>query len=673
MSVAQTLAELVGRHGLLVAEWLPDGTLRSVNGAYAALLNLHPDRLKGASFLEAFPAESRAAILGPGQELSPAAPTRRVVRRFEAVGGTTTWHEWIDHGIFGSRGALEGLVSVGMSVEGGGGSGGDLRHRRMQHVMKMISSPPEREEDLILLALEGMVEITGSTGGYLHTFDPDTQQVRLTAWSQGVVEVCRVTPGVHYPLADAGIWADAIRTGAPVVHNDYQGAVDRRGLPEGHFHLTRHLAVPVLDNGHPAAVAGVGNKVAPYDEDDVRQLTLYLETAWQLLKRREVQARLSHAERVQAVGRLAGGIAHDFNNVLTVIALNVRLLEDETGEPLSAEQRLLVEEIRIAAANGADTVRQLMGLSRREAALTMIPFDLAGLLQDFGALLVRLLPATIEVEIDGPSEGLVVVGDGGGIQQALMNLTNNACDAMNREGKLSLRLRAREGCRGHAPAAVLEVADTGSGMAPEVLRRATEPFFTTKAVGEGTGLGLAMVAGVIERHGGTLDFESTEGQGTRVVLTLPTVRGAQPPPAAGVTESRPPGSVYPGVTTILVVDDELGIRRAAARVLQRDGFVVLLADSATTAMRLVGEDGIRPDLVLTDLIMPGPSGAELAGWLLGQFPGIPIVIMSGHSRGEYGAVTEELGDQVHYLAKPWVTADLRHVIDDLLRKRRRRA
>jgi two-component system, cell cycle sensor histidine kinase and response regulator CckA len=332
-------------------------------------------------------------------------------------------------------------------------------------------------------------------------------------------------------------------------------------------------------------------------------------------ERVELERRLQEAKRMESIGRLAGGVAHDFNNLLTVILSYTSQLGSHAGRDEDLAEA--VKEIRQAAEDGAALTRQLLTFSRRDA-VTPRALDLNDAIRARAAALQRALGDDVALELELADGDCVVELDRGQLEQILMNLTLNARDALPQGGTVTLTT-ARRGDRVR-----LFVADTGEGMSPEVRARAFEPFFTTKPRGQGTGLGLASVHGIVTRAGGDIEIRPRRGGGTVVSLDLPhSEQAPEPlaPAAADVPDARPRG-------TILVVEDQAAIRALVHRSLVRAGYDVRTARDGDAALAAAAADA--PDLLLTDVVMPGLSGAELAQRMRARLPELRVVYMSGH-------------------------------------------
>jgi two-component system cell cycle sensor histidine kinase/response regulator CckA len=347
----------------------------------------------------------------------------------------------------------------------------------------------------------------------------------------------------------------------------------------------------------------------------------------------ENEARLLQMSKMEAVGRLAGGVAHDFNNLLTAILGYTNLVLDELGP--AHPSRPDVEQIQHAAESAASLTRQLLAFSRRQVLQPEI-LDLNLVVSNIESLLRRLIGEQIHFVTDlAPSVGRINA-DQGQLEQVLMNLAINARDAMARGGQLSIATRdvtvtteiARQH-RGLLPGdyVLLEVGDTGSGMDAHVVAHLFEPFFTTKKRGQGTGLGLATVYGIIKQSGGYIAVDTAVGKGTRFSIYLPPSRLPQPAQAEPRTRPRPAG----GNETILLVEDQPEVRAIARTILSRQGYTVLEADGGVAALEIVKAHDARIDLLLTDVIMPVIGGQELARQVLQTRSGVRVLFASGYT------------------------------------------
>lgn len=375
-------------------------------------------------------------------------------------------------------------------------------------------------------------------------------------------------------------------------------------------------------------------------------------------ERHRLETELAHMRRMESIGRLAGGMAHDFNNMLTPILSYSTMLREEL--PPEDGRREDLGEIVRAAERARDLVRQLLAYSRRQA-FSLRPIDLSELVRSIERMLRRVLREDIAFRLELAPAPVMINGDVGQIEQTLMNLVVNAQDAMPTGGTLTIgtcdhpsglaKPQAPSG-----PLSVLWVEDTGTGMDEETCARVFEPFFTTKAVGRGTGLGLASAYGIVRQHGGQILVESSLGKGTRFDLCFPRFGGQAAGSEAGETGRTP---MHRGTGTILVVEDQDQVRLMMAKVLERLGYKVVTAGSGKEAMRQVDELGRAPDLLISDMVMPGVNGRDLYRHLVGRYPGMPVLFVSGYAPDMDDSVGE-------ILTKPFLPADLAARVGRLL-------
>jgi CheY-like chemotaxis protein len=343
-----------------------------------------------------------------------------------------------------------------------------------------------------------------------------------------------------------------------------------------------------------------------------------------------------HAVKLGAVGQLAGGVAHDFNNLLTVITSYSGLLlaQLEQGDPMRGD----VEQIGGAAKRAATVTRQLLAFSRQQMVRPQL-LTLNEIVTGLESLLRRLVRENIEIVTSLDPELGLVEADPGQMEQVIANLVVNARDAMPEGGTLMIQTanavfdgayisRHRGVTMTPGQYALLVVSDTGTGMTPEVQARVFEPFYTTKAPGEGTGLGLATVYGIVKQSGGFVWLYGEPGRGTTFKVYLPFAKEATEPLARGKDHARDPG----GSETILVVEDDAALRAAACRAIQAFGYHVLAASNGREALEICEQHDGRIHLIVTDVVMPEMSGGDLARQVAEHRPGIKVLLMSGYTR-----------------------------------------
>jgi nitrogen-specific signal transduction histidine kinase/ActR/RegA family two-component response regulator len=397
------------------------------------------------------------------------------------------------------------------------------------------------------------------------------------------------------------------------------------------------------------------NVVHCYIEDTTNRLSL--------------EAQLRQSQKMESVGQLAAGVAHDFNNMLTIIQGHTSAMLARPALPVEVIDP--VQAVYFAAERAAGLTRQLLMFSRKNV-MQPRPLDLRETVGDMSNMLQRLIGETIRLEFQPPAELPLLLGDGGMMEQVVMNLSVNARDAMPRGGTLVVGVEAMridaDYLELHPEARIgnfirLHVTDTGCGMDAATMSRIFEPFFTTKDVGKGTGLGLATVYGIVKQHDGWLEVTSEPGRGTRFDVFFPASNDMAVPVKAEIISNAPvPG----GTETILVVEDEPVLREMARDILEGCGYRIVEAASGRDALNVWNEHAGEIDLLLTDMVMPeGVSGVDLAEQLLLRQPVLKIVFTSGYTANE---VSPEVlaKTSAHFLQKPYSHGELAKIVRECL-------
>jgi two-component system, cell cycle sensor histidine kinase and response regulator CckA len=464
--------------------------------------------------------------------------------------------------------------------------------------------------------------------------------------------------------------SEVMSKGEPVISNLPASDPRSGGVPAGHPAIEAFLGVPIFKGQQAVGLIGVANRPGGYTGQEVR----YLETMSQAtgvlydnyrqsLKRTELEAQqekleaqVRQAQKMEVLGRLAGGVAHDFNNLLMVMGGSSELLERLL--PKDSTARVYLDQIQRTTEKAAAITRQLLAFSRKQV-LEIRAMDLHAALTASEFMLPRLLGSDVELTFRHEASNSWILSDPAQIEQVIMNLAVNSRDAMPEGGRLMVSTRNAQ----HLPEAgdsagnqawvVLEVEDTGTGMDEQTRARIFEPFFTTKPDGKGTGLGLATVYGIVKQIGGHIRVESTPGQGTRFEIYFPVTEARA---AAKANGSPAASDADAGIdATILIADDESALRQALVEVLRSNGYKVLEAETSIEALEMARQHRGPLDILLTDIVMPGLRGPELARRVARAHPEVQIVYMSGYAEGLPEA---QLPENSTFLQKPFRFATL---------------
>lgn len=687
-----------------------------------------------------------------------------------------------------------------------------LNKMRLEAMIELNQMTDADIKQLTDFALEKAIKLTSSEIGYLAFTAEDEKILEIYSWSKETRRQCTIeNPQNIVTVEDVGLWGEAIRQRRPIITNDYQAPNKyKRGQPEGHILIFRHMNIPVFDGERIVAVAGVGNKKAPYEESDVNQLTLLMQGMWQLLQRKqadealrqseeeqkrvqdeinqrkqflelvlnhlpdaivpldperrvvdwnpgarkmfgytpeeaigrsldelvsrdtalnedgwetakllsgkavepfetvrhhkdgtalnviaasspimrddvltgvvvvytdiskqrkmederkEYEMRIQQMQKMEAIGTLAGGIAHDFNNILSGVIgyAELSLAEIPQGTPLQRNLR----QILAGGRRAGDLVRQILTFSRQNER-ELKPLQIGPMLREALKLLRSSLPVTIEISKYISPEVDNVMADPTQIHQIIMNLCTNAAQAMDADGgRLRVQL-VQEILEAHdvatqpgiepGPFARISVEDTGKGIAPEHIGKIFNPYFTTKKTGEGTGLGLAMVHGIVQSYRGFINVDSTSGQGTRFDVFIPTIEETEQ--SLEVTEEI---DLPTGHEHILVVDDEEVLVNVISEMLTFMGYQVTTSNGSNEALAKFTATPADFDLVLTDMTMPELTGIQLSNRLKEIRSDIPIVLCTGYSRQLINRRPEELGLKA-IVMKPIQTGNLARTV-----------
>jgi two-component system, cell cycle sensor histidine kinase and response regulator CckA len=618
--------------GMAIVYLAPDGILSRINRVAAELLGRPPEEVEGLHLHAVFGPEIGEMFMGRLREALESDALRMSEDRLPMKDGwrwfSTHYHRAVD-----GEGRVLGLQIVA----------NDITDRKAAELA--MAESEQRFRTLVDLAPDGI---------FVH--------------SEGVV---RFVNSAMVRLLGARDESELVgREIMSLVAPEYRDAVRER------IQRQRVLAEPAppaeggfvrLDGAHvPVETSAV---VLRFEQREsylvlVRDITARREAE---REQEALRAQLEQAQKMESVGRLAGGIAHDFNNILMVQKGYCELMRRglSKDDPLAES----LAQIDASAERAAGLTRQLLAFSRRQTLLPRV-IDLNVLLGDMGRMLQRLIGEDVELITVPAPEPAVVKADPGQIEQVIVNLSVNARDAMPSGGRLTIELREvwveqSDEVRPAGRYVELSVHDTGCGMDAETRRRIFEPFFTTKPIGRGTGLGLSTVDGIVHQSGGNIGVESQLRQGTTFRVWLPRVEDEPAPPP--IPERR----AVPGRgESVLIVEDEATLRQLMVRQIEGLGYRPMAAANGGEALILVEENGLRPELVVTDVVMPGMSGRVLMDRLRRALPDAKVIFMSGYTDDsivQHG-VLEERG--TYFLSKPFSLVDLAAQIRVALGSRR---
>jgi two-component system, cell cycle sensor histidine kinase and response regulator CckA len=418
-----------------------------------------------------------------------------------------------------------------------------------------------------------------------------------------------------------------------------------------------------------------------YPEDDIitpvrdehGEITHFIAIKQDITERKDLEAQLRQAQRMEGIGQLAGGVAHDFNNLLAVIRGNAELLLMDTTQ-LSAPASESLRQVIAAAERAANLTRQLLAFGRKQVMRSQ-SVNLKDVIGDLTKMLTRIIGEDIDLQCQFAAELPPVEADIGMMEQVIVNLVVNARDAMPRGGRLLITtditnfdaaytLTHPEACAGDF--VCLTVADAGTGIAPEHLPRIFEPFFTTKDAGKGTGLGLATVYGIVKQHRGWVEVSSRLGAGSTFKIFLP----AQPQRPRTAATSEADTALRGGRETILLVEDDYAVRMITRRVLESFGYKVCEATSAREALEIWRGQREGIALLLTDMVMPeGVTGRELAEQLRAERPTLKVIFLSGYGEDVVGKDTDFIHrTKSRFLQKPCASRTLLETVRECFDK-----
>ncbi len=623
----QALAESEARLAMIVREqtefivqWLPDGTRTFVNQSYCRYFGVTEAECLGTSFYPLVAPEHREAVRRKIAELTPEQP--EAINEHESItcDGERRWQQWIDRGRFDADGRLIDLISTGRDITD--------RKRVEIELREMVSL----HRAILESSLDGLIVMDAA--GRVVEFNAAAEAIfghrREDVIGRGMAE--RIIP----PEYRAGHAAGMQRYLATRTPHMIGRRVEMPALRADGSEVRVELAICEIPGRNPPLFSGV-----------VRDISARL----------KLEEQLRQSQKMEAVGQLAGGIAHDFNNLLTVISGYSDLLLQmlPAGDPRAE----MAQQIHRAGERSAGLTRQLLAFSRQQVLAPRV-IDLNEVVREMEKMLKRLIGEDIALTTQLHPALEPIHADPGQIEQVLLNLAVNARDAMPRGGRLVIGTDNVAGPTG--PQVRLTIADTGEGMTPEVQARIFEPFFTTKEAGHGTGLGLAVVHGIIKQSDGTIAVRSAPGAGATFTIEFPAAPRQPRAEKAAVRPALPRGD-----ETILLVEDDESVRAFSSHVLKQCGYAVLEAVDGTEALRAVAAANRPIDLLVTDVVLPGLGGRLVAERFAQLHPGARILYLSGYTDDaviRHGIEHE----RVHFLQKPFTPSALAAKVRDALNR-----
>ncbi|ACB82221.1 MULTISPECIES: PAS domain S-box protein [Methylobacteriaceae] len=651
---------------------------------------LHPDDLEVTS--AAF-----ASALDPARRATYDVEYRTVGKE----DGVVRWVAAKGKGLFDARGAC--VRALGTAI--------DITARRRAEEVRQANEARLRFLDALGTETAGNTDAEGilsvttrMVAGHLRLsncayadMDPDGEGLTIRGdWS------AEGSPSIvgRYRLTDFGtLAATCLRSGELLVVGDVRSELPAADAAS--FQAVGVAAVacmPLVKDGRLTAMMAIHDRVArAWSGDDLAVLREVTERCWAHIERvradaalreaagqlaalnatleqrveertarlGEAEAALRQSQKLEAVGQLTGGVAHDFNNLLTIIRSSVDFLR--RPDLPDDRRRRYMDAVSDTVERATKLTGQLLAFARRQALKPEV-FEAGARLKSVADMLDTVTGSRIRVLTELPERPCHVLADVSQFETAVINMAVNARDAMDGEGTLTLRLSCSQGMpsiRGHggspAPFAAVSLSDTGTGIAPELLGRIFEPFYTTKEVGKGTGLGLSQVFGFAKQSGGDVNVESAPGRGTTFTLYLPEIEAA---PEPGRHETGDEATSSGAGRRVLVVEDNVEVGRFATQILQDLGFATDWAANAEEALDRLGPDGAGFHVVFSDVVMPGMGGLAMAKLLRGRLPGLPVVLASGYS----DALAQGGGDGFELLHKPYAADQLGRTLNRVIRQ-----
>lgn len=562
----------------------------------------------------------------------------------------------------------------------------EINEARLKKLIDILKYPSESIQEHLDYALEKTIELTNSKIGYIYHYEEKQRQFILNTWSKDVMPECKIIePKTCYELEKTGILGEAVRQRKSLILNDFASDNPlRKGYLDGHVHIVRFMTVPVFRGSNIVGVIGLANKQSDYDETDTLQVSLLMDSVWELNENKRIedknrqieaekerlQGELLQAQKMESVGRLAGGVAHDFNNMLGVIIGNIDLAmyDIDADHPININ----LQEIRKAAERSADLTRQLLAFARKQT-ISPKKLNINSTVESMLKMLKRLIGEDIDL-LWIPNDNIWSVNmDPSQIDQIVVNLCVNSRDAIADVGKITIetgiKVFDQEYCDSHygflqGEYVMLSVSDNGFGMDKETITNIFEPFFTTKDRGKGTGLGLATVYGIVKQNGGFINVYSEPNEGTTFRIYFPRYNKDED---TDDKMSSNKSEDAKGNETILIVEDEPSILQLTKMMLKKQGYQVFAASTPDEAVDIANSHSDKIDLLITDVVMPEMNGRDLAKKILSIYPDIKCLFMSGYTANVI-AHHGVLDTGVNFIQKPFSKNELSEKVRESLVK-----
>lgn len=644
-----------------VVRWRPDGERIFANQAYRRYLGMTAQEVMAGNVFDGIIKEDSERLRRAMAGLSPEHPVSKVEQRKIASDGSLAWQQWNNRGIFDERGRLVEIQAVGQDITERKNAEEALKASELYHRSLFEDSPTAIFVQDFSLAKERLDELRNSGVKDFRTYleshpgelDRLIKNVRIIRANQAALDLYKaksadeLTGGIQKFIKqkDAGHFIDQMEQ---LLSGEtfYEGEARNLDFEGNTIDIILRKAV-----------------IGGYESNSSRVMVAVTDVTELNRAHRErthLESQLRQAQKMQAMGTLAGGVAHDFNNILAAITGYTELTLDSLDE--NDPNRHNLEQVIKASMRAKDLIGQILTFSRRTEA-RLRPLDLNNEVKQAVELFQRTLPKMVEIETVLAPDLHHIEGDKGQVEQILMNLASNASDAMPQGGRLVIETGNtkldEEYCQGHMEVkpgdyVQLSISDTGLGMDKKTKAQIFDPFFTTKGVGEGTGLGLSTVFGIVKAHHAHITCYSELDRGTTFSIYFPAVYHDGKP---GQRELPQEKGTLAGNETILLVDDERMLRNIGVKMLSRFGYQVRTAKSGEKALESYRKNKDMIDLIILDVSMPGMGGHQCLTELIKFDPDVKVIIASGYSRDGQLKDTMKLGAR-GYVAKPYRLTDL---------------